>query len=403
MKWLHLSFFLILMILISLGQLQRLAIGPFTAIYLHDLVLSCWSLYLLSESWPRVRKTSKEFFNILTKTPARASLVAIILTSWGLATVTGNLNGWSLLFIARLFVYLCWGWLIYTHKVISKEWWQLGYLASGTLIAVFGILQYLTLPDVRFLRILGWDDHYFRLVSTQLDPNFAGLILTVTLFWWWKTPFSWWQWLIHGLTIKDLKHVQQLVTFLISLLLLVCIGLTFSRASWLSLLLGLSMLIKQKLKIKTAFVAISLLILTIILAPKPTGEGVNLFRTSSIFARTESIEYWITSLQPYQLLIGRGLFIPPANELMVVPGITADHANLPDNLIILLFSGTGAVGLAICIFILITEQYFTQLKPLTTSVIAAILAHSMFNNSWFQVFVLLFLLGTLIRDDIVTT
>src|SRR3989304_8999963 len=50
-------------------------------------------------------------------------------------------------------------------------------LFFSSAIAVFGLAQYILIPDTRFLAVLNWDDHYYRLLSTLLDPNFTGIIL----------------------------------------------------------------------------------------------------------------------------------------------------------------------------------------------------------------------------------
>lgn len=54
-------------------------------------------------------------------------------------------------------------------------------LFSGMGMAILGLLQLIFLPDLKFLSDYGWDPHYFRTVSTFLDPNFLGAYLTLTL------------------------------------------------------------------------------------------------------------------------------------------------------------------------------------------------------------------------------
>lgn len=47
-------------------------------------------------------------------------------------------------------------------------------LLSGVVLLIFGYAQYLILPDFRAFTIYGWDPHYYRMLSTFLDPNFFG-------------------------------------------------------------------------------------------------------------------------------------------------------------------------------------------------------------------------------------
>lgn len=90
------------------------------------------------------------------------------------------------------------------------------FIYSGFSLALLGILQFIFIPDLRFLRISGWDPHFFRAVSTFLDPNFLGGFLVLSLLSLYYTE-------IEGKKIK------------LSLLILVyfCLALTFSRSSYL--------------------------------------------------------------------------------------------------------------------------------------------------------------------------
>jgi hypothetical protein len=264
------------------------------------------------------------------------------------------------------------------------------------------------IPDARSLSILGWDDHYYRLLSTQLDPNFTGLLLVITMFWLWSLPFTFWQWLIHGLTTIQLKLVQKTVTYIGSGLLLISIGLTFSRSTFLALAVGLSLFVtsrffNQKQKKFLPQIALSLLavtatiLVTLHIAPKPDGEGVNLWRTRSVYARIATSNNWMKSLDPYQVLLGRGLFVPPPEELSASTAATADHANLPDNFFVLLLSGFGVLGVLLSMILLSSVSNKLKTDSYTLAILGSVLTHSLFNNSLLQAFVLIFLLGKVVE------
>jgi hypothetical protein len=403
MKWVHLSLFVTLMTLIALGQLQRLNFGPFTAVYLHDLVLVGWVGLLVATNQQLLRRFWTQGLTGLKQHKAARLLLAVIGIGWLTAAATQTLPLWTILFTLRLGVYLGWGYLMYHTKVISAEWWQLGFLTVGLSLASLGLLQYFLLPDTRFLSILGWDDHYYRLISTQFDPNFTGLLLAIALFWWWETPHSWWQWLVHGLSASQLNRLHRVTTLAISVLLLIAIGLTFSRASWLALVVGSLVLLKPKWNWALGLAGLAFLAVVILIMPKATGEGNNLWRTSTIAARLHTSARWLDSLRSYQLVVGRGLFVPPAKELSVTQGIEADHANLPDNLILLMVSGLGIAGTFTLLYLVATSVEVHQIDRLTLSVLAMVTTHSMFNNSLLQPFVLLFVLGTVVRGKKVIT
>lgn len=408
MKQFNLFFFLLLCGLLSLGQLQRIMLGPFTAIYLHEIVLGIWSIFLILFNQNAYFSQLKRLFLAVKRSPFPLIFLAIVVAGWVGAATTTSLALWTLLFTTRLCFYLAWGWLIIALQPVSKSWWRTGYLSAGLMLMVLGFLQYFFLPDTRFLSILGWDDHYYRLLSTQLDPNFTGLLLTITLFWWWSTPFNWWQWLVHGLSKQQLMRLKQAATVVISGLLVLAIGLTFSRASWLALLVGLGVIATIKKNYRTKVLApsslmvmgIGVLIMAVALLMQPATEGTNILRTASITARLDATNLWLQSLTPYQFLIGRGAFVPPAPTLQLSEGVTADHANLPDNLLVLALSSLGLLGTALLLIGCYRWLVQYPQPPFTIAILAAAITHSMFNNSLLQVFVLLFVLGNLIEQQL---
>jgi len=55
------------------------------------------------------------------------------------------------------------------------RWW----LVMGFVFLVLGFTQLIFIPDITWLAAEGWDPHMGRLLSTFLDPNFAGAILVL--------------------------------------------------------------------------------------------------------------------------------------------------------------------------------------------------------------------------------
>lgn len=90
------------------------------------------------------------------------------------------------------------------------------FIYAGVILSILGILQFIFIPDLRFLQTSGWDPHYFRAVSTFLDPNFLGGFLVLSLL---------------STFLYEFKN-QKLRIFFLSLLY-ICLTLTFSRSSYL--------------------------------------------------------------------------------------------------------------------------------------------------------------------------
>ena len=224
---------------------------------------------------------------------------------------------------------------------------------SAAVFLGFGFLQYIALPDVRFLKYIGFDDHYYRLVGTFLDPNFSGLVLAI-------------------LTLLSLSLFKQ-KNILLFLPPLIGLALTFSRASYLSLAAGLIYLgvIKKQFKL---LISLLLLGLILYLAPKPFGEGVNLFRTFSITSR------YANQIEAIKLFAANPIF-----------GIGSFTSRI-DNSFLYVLSTTGLVGFSAFLYLIKVSWKVTQ-NIAAKSAIIAILTHSLFNNSFFYswIIVLFFL------------
>jgi len=248
-------------------------------------------------------------------------------------------------YLLRLIVYPS---FYFAVKSSSLENLKKYLLTSIIIFLVLGLLQYLLLPDMRYLKFLGFDDHYFRLIGSILDPNFTGVILaSVALF-------------LIGINRE-----------ILSLPVIGLLALTFSRASYLSffICLSLAMIIKKK---KWFVFLIIFLALVIYLIPKPFGEGVNLARTFSIFSRINS---WKDGLN---LFLSRPIFGWGYNTLNQINGVRYQI----DNSFIYVLTTTGIVGF-ISFICLLFQIYKLKLRLFAILVITTILIHSQFNNSLF--------------------
>src|SRR5207237_858262 len=59
-------------------------------------------------------------------------------------------------------------------KTIAK--WM---VIAGSAVVILGLIQLIFYNSLRGLYYLGWDEHLYRLFSTFLDPNFAGMYLVI--------------------------------------------------------------------------------------------------------------------------------------------------------------------------------------------------------------------------------
>ena len=151
------------LILFPFGQLIN--IGRF-----HPIDLVAWlGMLFIFEKKPDIFKYLKNFILL-----ALFSLV-ISLSFLNLSEIEIGLLYFLRFLSYILFFIMIWNFVKVDVKIKDKIFYSLIFVSVAT--AIFGWAQYIFLPDLRDLKYLGWDDHYFRLVGTFLDPGFTGIIL----------------------------------------------------------------------------------------------------------------------------------------------------------------------------------------------------------------------------------
>jgi len=131
---------------------------------------------------------------------------------------------------------------------------------------------------MRFLLRYGWDEHYWRLIGTVLDPNYMGVMAGMIGFYFLDKNY------------KNYKFNKEMAMILMAAATL---ALTWSRASWLAFGAAAGWWAVSgrpgrpgRLGRLGIFGVLAVLGVGVWwAAPKPGGEGVNLLRTSSIQQR----------------------------------------------------------------------------------------------------------------------
>jgi hypothetical protein len=260
----------------------------------------------------------------------------------------------GLMYLIRLAAYFYF--FIFAYHFKDKKLLLNSLLAVSIISAVFGWVQYLFYPDLRFLYWLGWDDHLNRLVGTFLDPSFMGLILVL------------------GLIIALQKKLKFVILFLLT-----SIAFTYSRASFLAAIVPLIY--------KKAWVFLAIFISLIVFLPRTEGEGVRLERTSSIFGRLNSYQ---ESLEIFKKnpVFGVGF----NNICLAKDGNSSNHScSGSESSLLLLLATTGVIGLIS--FSHLTLNLIKSLKGTVFFVaMVAVFVHSLFSNSLFYPFIMGYLM-----------
>lgn len=319
--------------------------GNSIKIYLLDIFIGLLSLSLLITQ--KSRKKIKD--DLLTKPLLYFFIIAAISLSLNIHQLTEwSQKGMSILYLIRLISYSS---IYYALKQIKIENLKSTISASIILFIFFSLIQYLFIPNLSQLKFIGFDDHYYRLAGTLFDPNFTGLILTI---------FS-----IIALQINNL---------FIAIFTLVLLGLTFSRASYITYVIGI-IATKKLLNLKIILALLGIIILVIYFSPKPFGEGVNLLRTFSVTSRLNSTKIGLEMFLQKPIL-GWGY-----NTLSAV----RPNPISVDNSFVFILATTGILGFAI-----FTKLVYVLLQNLNQTgklILLLVGIHSLFNNSLFYIWI----------------
>jgi O-antigen ligase len=291
----------------------------------------------------------------------------------------------SISYTVRIFFYILFGFL-YHLNIFPKieENIENILIYSGTGLAILGLLQFIFLPDLKFLTSLGWDPHYFRTVSTFLDPNFAGAFFTLTLI---------------ILLSKDILKKKYLVLFL---LVFIALLTTFSRSSYLMFLVSgftLAFLNKNKKMIGIVILLFCILIAGFQIYTQLISKPRNINREESASYRINTWQQGLTVFQKSPVLgVGFNSYKYSLKEYKLADDqfLNSHGATSNDSSLLFVASTTGIIGV-ICYLYFLLNLYInknTQFNKIVKAGILGLLVHSIFANSLFFTPILFWLLVT---------
>jgi O-antigen ligase len=363
---------LVILFFVSLlvGQLGGIPLWPGVVVYVHDIVLTL----LILVSLPRIIRTEK-----FSRTRLLKPIVAVIAA----AAVSLAVNYWRFplpeLLIGSLYLVR---WILYGALFVivlasaGPAIWINGLYITGAGLGVLGLVQFVMYPYLRNLYYLGWDPHYYRVFSTLFDPNFTGIILVLTLL------------LGCGLWKKNKRNyfliAGQVVAF-------VALLLTYSRSSYLALAVAVAVWSLWTRKLKILF-AIAAFVILIVIVPRAPGSTLRVLRSESTLARVGN---WQESLKliAKSPVFGYGFdtlrYVQRTN--VETSGIISKSAAGLDSSILFIIATTGVVGLAAYIYLLISMIRIGKKSYVYIASLAAVLVHSLFVNSLFYAWVMIWM------------
>lgn len=383
MKYIVFIFFLSLIP----AQLTAFTIRPGVVVYLHDIIIP---VLILSFALTRRREKNRSGLTLI------APIAAFIAAATGSLIINSGRFSGEELFNGSMYLIR---WILYAGiyavaglSRLSGKFWTLGLIGVGTALAVLGCTQFVFYPDLRNLEYLGWDPHYYRLFSTFLDPNFAGiiLVLTILLGWYVRSFLSKWMWVVFlGVTVLTLY-------------------LTYSRSSFLAFLAALTVIGIIKSHLRNILILALLVMVGMVFIPKPGGDTLRLDRMESTLARLGN---WKESIVLFQSspVFGHGFnTLRYVQEKSDTGTSFSRAASGVDSSVLFILVTTGIAGLAAYVWLVIRsatlakETYaLSRTRELAIVVAAsgaAIAVHSLFSNSAFYPWVMVWmwiLLGVL--------
>lgn len=299
-------------------------------------------------------------YSNFSKLKALLSVVVVFGFSLIISIFEGTFGFIGLFYFLRLIIYL-----FFIH-ILNIQVEPKYLVLVGLVVALLGWVQYFTLPDLTALKFFGWDDHYFRLTSTFLDPAFTGIILSLA-----------------ALLALRKKYIFS------SIFLIASLGFTYSRASFLAFFVGVIFLFFKKDKKFLSILIIFLALIIVLLPRSPGGEGVKLARTSSVKLKIENFAQSTKIISNSPLFgVGYNNICKAKESLSFNIEKQKNSCSGLDNSFLFILATAGALGLFT--FIHTLSRLFRGSELLTAS-LAAVFVHSLFTNTLFYPWILVWL------------
>ncbi len=375
------------LVLFPFGQLARLPIEiwglPEVRVYLTDIILA-----LLLLSWGASRfilKKKRYQFPPLALPLFSFATMALLSLGWATPLLSNREVATSSLYLLRWVTYAGLYLVLFdTKKELFKKTNPLNLLMiSGLFVTLFGFVQYFLIPDLKPLETLHWDPHFYRLVSTFLDPGFTGIILSLTL-------------IININVLFEKKKNKWLI--LSGALTYLALILTHSRSAYLAFITAMGITAFLRRKASLFLLAILVLALSLALLPQPAGEGGKLTRTYTITDRFQSWQNALTIIKDHPIL-GVGFntyrYIQRDYGFLEEEDWQESHgAAGTDSSLLFIWATTGLLGLASYLWFLIRagglayEQKKKTIGIIALASLGTIVIHSFFLNSLFYPWVM---------------
>lgn len=237
--------------------------------------------------------------------------------------------------------------------------------------AVFGWIQFFSLPDLKPFFVYGWDMHLLRLFGTFLDPTFLGLII------------------VFGIIISVFKLIEfrDRKYLLITAFLLISLAFTYSRASYAAFLGGMLVISLMQKKFRKILLLVLTLIIIALLLPTARNHSIELTRTFSITARLNNYKEAFSLFKKFPVFgVGYDNLCIARNKFIGVESFASHACSGSDSSLLLILATTGMVGMLVFLgasLRLLKDLSMNSERQIILAAGSALFIHSFFSNSLF--------------------
>lgn len=375
-----LNFVVVLILTFSIisGQFIKVPVSGFSGPVLLDFAVALLNLILLIKLRLQLKKPNL-FLNLglLFSAIAFLSLIFTPLKLNLLEFIT------SFFYIARFLNYILFGWLIYCDflkKSKNEIFWVI--ILSSLGLVILGLLQFFFLPNLSFLTEDYWDPHYFRTVSTFLDPNFLGAFLVIGM--------------LHA-TENSQRFIKKNLFLLFFTICFFSLLTTFSRSSYLMFAVSFATLSILKKSLKMILVTITLSALLMLgfhiytqVISKP--RNINREQSASFRLNTWQQGFKLFSFSPI-LGIGFNSYKFALKQYNLAPTSFLENrgSSTNDSSLLYVLTTTGVIGFIVYILFLASLAKLAIVNMnkkngsglILLASLVGLIVHSFFNNSLF--------------------
>lgn len=345
MKKIIILLFYLLFFLFPLGLIGRIKLSQNVFVTPQDIIVAF--IFFITITYRFIKKTNYKPDNFLRYQLLFAIFGVLSLVANSLIFHDINFPV-SLLYAIRYIVYL-------NLLTIGPLWSdikniRLVIIMSGAVTLIVGFIQFFFYNNLQNLFYLGWDNHLYRLFSSFLDPNYAGVFFVVYSFF------------LLSIVIRE-PFRRVYFHLIVAFFSLVAIYITYSRTALIALASGVVTFGIVKRKFKFIVIVLSILVFLVFLTSDTSVEGLNPLRTASTSERVKSMkEAVFISLQNPIFGVGFNAYRYAQVRIGARTTLGASISNADagtDNSMFFVLATTGMIGL-----VLFVLSYYQLLKTL---------------------------------------